>query len=355
MNRRNFNLSVLSSLMLGFTENLADENNSDFRSNQSEIEFIKPYAIKKGDTVGLITPGTAVSDPDELSKVVETVDYLGLKYKFGKYVKSGTGYKSRTVEERADDLHSMFKDPEVKGVFCIRGGYGSIQILDYVNYELIRENPKVFLGYSDITALHLAISKFSGLVTFHGPVMTSAFTDFTMNSFKHIIMSNEVIGKVTNPSYMNNFRKAHPIRTIKNGTAEGKLIGGNLSLICALMGTKFEINTKESILFLEDVGEEPFRIDRMLSQLKIAGKFKEAKGIIFGECAGCNYDKPNSSRIWDYALGEILDHIFSDLSIPVVYGLTIGHTPNQITLPVGLKATLDADSGSITINESAVV
>lgn len=355
MNRRNFNIGVLSGLMIGFTKNLQAKGPFNNQKNQSEYELTKPNIIKEGDLVGLITPGTAVTDPDELAKAIEIVDYLGLKYKLGKYVKTGTGYKSRTIEERAEDLHSMFKDPEIKAVFCIRGGYGSIQILDYIDYKLISDNPKVFLGYSDITALHLAINKFSGLVTFHGPVMTSSFTEFTMNSLKQTIMNNQPIGKVTNPTVMNNFRKVHPIRTLKSGIAEGRLIGGNLSLISALMGTKYEINTKDSILFLEDVGEEPFRIDRMISQLKIAGKFRDAKGIIFGECAGCNFDKLNSSRVWDYALGEILDQAFSDLNIPIVYGITIGHTSNQITLPIGLKATMNSDEGSITINESAVI
>lgn len=348
MNRRNFSFSLLGGLILGFSKNLVAQNFN------FSTEFIKPNMIKPGDTIGLITPGTSVTDPDEIAKAIEIVDFLGLKYKLGENVKSGSGYKSRSIEERIEDIHSMFADPDIKGVFCIRGGYGSIQILDYIDYNLIRNNPKVFLGYSDITALHLAINKFSGLITFHGPVMTSAFTEFTMNSLRQTIMNNQVIGKISNPPNIINFRKVHPLRTIKNGIAEGRLIGGNLSLISSLMGTKYEINTKDSILFLEDVGEEPFRIDRMLSQLKIAGKFREANGIIFGECSGCNFDKLNSSRVWDYTLGEILDQIFSDINIPVLFGLTIGHTSNQITLPIGLNAILDADVGSITVNESAV-
>lgn len=348
MNRRNFNLGIFSSMLLGLSKNLVAQN------TYSGTELIKPNMIKPGDTVGLITPGTAVTDPDDLAKVKEILDFLGLKYKLGVNVKSGTGYKSRSISERVNDIHSFFEDPDVKGVFCIRGGYGSIQILDYIDYKMIRENPKVFLGYSDITALHLAINKFSGLITFHGPVMVSSFTEFTMNSLKQAIMNNQIIGKVSNPQTIANFRKVHPIRTIKSGIAEGKLIGGNLSLITSLMGTKYEINTKDSILFIEDVGEEPYRLDRMLSQLKIAGKFRDAKGIIIGECAGCNFDKLNSSRVWDYTLGEILDQTFSDLEIPILFGLTIGHTADQITLPIGLNAILDADEGSIMINDSAV-
>lgn len=348
MNRRNFNLGIFSSMLLGLSKNLVAQN------TYSGTELIKPNMIKPGETVGLITPGTAVTDPDDLAKVKEILDFLGLKYKLGVNVKSGTGYKSRSISERVNDIHSFFEDPDVKGVFCIRGGYGSIQILDYIDYKMIRENPKVFLGYSDITALHLAINKFSGLITFHGPVMVSSFTEFTMNSLKQAIMNNQIIGKVSNPQTIANFRKVHPIRTIKSGIAEGKLIGGNLSLITSLMGTKYEINTKDSILFIEDVGEEPYRLDRMLSQLKIAGKFRDAKGIIIGECAGCNFDKLNSSRVWDYTLGEILDQTFSDLEIPILFGLTIGHTADQITLPIGLNAILDADEGSIMINDSAV-
>lgn len=349
ISRRSFSFGVLSSLMIGFTKNLSSE------SINSEIDFIKPKMIKTGDTIGLIAPGTAVTDPDELSKSLDIVNFLGLKYKMGINVKTGTGYKSRSIKERIEDIHSMFLDPDINGIFCLRGGYGTIQLLDYIDFDLIRNNPKVFLGYSDITALHLAINKYSGLITFHGPVMMSTFTDFTINSLKQVIMNNQIIGKITNPSSMINFRKVHPIRTIKGGMAEGRLVGGNLSLISSLMGTKYEINTKDAILFLEDVGEEPFRIDRMLSQLKISGKFNEAKGIVFGECAGCNFDKLNSSRVWDYTLGEILDQTFSDIEKPVLYGLTIGHTSNQITLPLGVKASLNSDEGSLSIYDSAVI
>lgn len=355
MKRRDFGLGLISGIAMAYSQKMMGMDSKGLQKNNSVTSILKPAMLQSGDTVGLITPSTSVTDPDELSKAIEIVEYLGLKFKIGKNVKEGSGYKSRSIQERVEDLHSMFQDKEIKGVFCIRGGYGSMQLLDFIDYKLIRENPKVFLGYSDITALHLAINEFSGLVTFHGPVMTSAFTDYTMNLMKKIIMSNQVVGKITNPMSMNNFRRLHPIRTIKAGVAEGRLIGGNLSLISALMGTKYEVRTKNAIFFLEDVGEEPYRIDRMLTQLKIAGKFKEAKGIIFGECSGCNFDRLNSSRVWDYSLGEILDSAFSDLDIPILYGLTIGHTSNQITLPFGLKAVLDSIEGSITINESSVI
>jgi len=317
-------------------------------------EYIHPKALKRGDTVGIIAPATAVTDPDQLDKAVEALNYFGLNAKFGKNVLKGEGYKTRTVDERLDDLHSMFKDKDIAGVFCLRGGYGSPQLLDKIDYELIKNNPKVFIGYSDITAMHLAINKLSKLITFHGPVLLSGFSNYTADYFSKALFKTNPIGKVVNSESKNGIRLVHPTRTIKPGKASGKLIGGNLSLICSLMGTPYEIDTTNKILFIEDVGEEPFRIDRMLTQLRLAGKLNTASGVIFGECQGCNSDGLNPSHVWDYSLGEVLDNILGNLNIPVFYGLTFGHTNDQITLPLGVDAELDAESGTLNIIEAGV-
>ncbi|MFC2131896.1 LD-carboxypeptidase [Bacteroidota bacterium] len=314
--------------------------------------LIKPKALKEGDIVGIIAPGTAVSNPDDIAKVQQALNYFGLKMKLGKYVEKGSGYKSRTIEERIDDLHKMFLDKEVKAVFCIRGGYGSGQLLDKIDYKLIRNNPKIFLGYSDITAMHLAINKLSGLLTFHGPVLLSAFTSYTVDYFKKALFSTEPIGKISNPPIVSGVRPAYPYRTIVSGKAKGKLTGGNLSLISSTMGTPYEIDTKDKILFIEDVGEEPYRIDRMLTQLNLAGKLKEAAGIIFGKCAGCN---KSNTGVWDYSLGEVLDYQLGDLNIPVFYGLLIGHTSDQVTLPYNVEAEINTDEGILDILESGVI
>jgi muramoyltetrapeptide carboxypeptidase len=319
------------------------------------LPLVKPRVLRAGDTVGLITPSTYVSDPDELILVERTVKHFDLKMKMGANVRKRTGYLGGTVQERLDDLHSMFRDAEVNAVFCIRGGYGSPQLLDGIDYGLIRKNPKVFLGYSDITAMHLAIHKKAGLVTFHGPVALSRFSGYTQEYFRKALFETAPIGRVTNPPETNDLRPDHLLRTIRPGVARGQLIGGNLSLIAATMGTPFEIDTRGKIFFIEDVSEQPYSVDRMLTQLRLAGKLDAAAGIIFGECSKCEPREFRPSFDSTFSLGEVLDNILGGLKIPVMTGLTIGHTADQVTLPLGVMATLDAGKGELVIEESGVV
>jgi muramoyltetrapeptide carboxypeptidase len=315
---------------------------------------VKPHVLESGDTVGLITPSTFVSDPDALATAERTVRYFGLKPKWGKNVRRKFGYTGGSVEERLDDLHAMFADPDVKGVFPIRGGYGSGQLLDRIDYDLIRKNPKIFVGYSDITAMHLAIQRKTGLVTFHGPVPLSGFTDYTIEHFRKALFEKQPLGTLTNPPETNELRPKHTLRTIRGGKARGRLTGGNLSLILATMGTPFEIETRGRILFLEDVDEQPYSIDRMLTNLRLAGKLQAAAGIVFGECSDCAPRDYKPSFNSTLLLGEVLDEILGGLKAPVLSGLTFGHTPDQLTLPEGVMATLDADRGELIIEETAV-
>jgi muramoyltetrapeptide carboxypeptidase len=316
--------------------------------------LIRPRVLKPGDTVGLITPSTYVSDPDTLATVDRTVKYFGLKAKWGKNVRRREGYLGGSVEQRVEDLHAMFGDPDVNAVFALRGGYGSAQLLNHIDYKLIRAHPKIFVGYSDITALHLAINKMAGLVTFHGPVVLSRFTDYTQNYFRRALFETKPIGIVTNPPEANTLRPSHALRTVRPGSARGTLIGGNLTLISTTMGTPYEIDTRGRILFIEDVDEEPYRIDRMLTQLRLAGKFDVAAGIVIGECADCRPKDYKPSFNSTFTLGEIVDNILGELRIPVLSGLTFGHTDDQVTLPEGVMATLDADQQRLIIEEAAV-
>jgi len=317
--------------------------------------LLKPPVLKPGDTVGLITPSTFVSDPDRIAAAVRTVEYFGLKMKMGQNVRKQTGYVGGTIAQRLSDLRDMFRDPEVKAVFTIRGGYGSGQLLDDIDYDVIRRNPKIFVGFSDITAMHLAIHKKTGLVTFHGPVTLSKFTGYTQEHFRKAMFDSKPIGSVTNPPLSDPLRPSHTLRTVKPGKARGSLIGGNLSLIASLMGTPYEIDTRGKILFIEDVGEQPYSIDRMLTQLRLSGKLKSAAGIIFGECEDCRRSDYKPSFDATFSLGEVVDNILGELKIPVLSGLTIGHTDDQLTLPLGVMATLDADKGELVIEESAVL
>lgn len=314
--------------------------------------LIKPKRLQPGDTVGLVTPSTYVSDPVELQTAIRTIEYFGCKVKMGKFVRRKLGYLGGTIEERASDVNAMFADPGVQAVFAIRGGYGSAQILPELDYDLIRRNPKIFVGFSDITAMHLAIHQKTGLVTFHGPVPLSPFTEYTQKHYRKALFESGPIGVVTNPPESNLLRPTHILRTVVGGKATGPLVGGCLTLLATTMGTPYEIDTTGKIFFIEDVGEEPYSMDRMLTQMRLAGKLERAAGIVFGECARCvpREYKPGFDN--NLSLQEVVDEILGKLRIPVLAGLTIGHTPDQLTLPIGITTTLDADQRTLTIEEA---
>jgi muramoyltetrapeptide carboxypeptidase len=309
-----------------------------------------PKVLKAGDTVGLITPSSYVSDPDELAFAKEFCEFFGLKWKMGKNVGQRYGYLAGTAKQRVEDMNAMFADTSLAGIFCIRGGYGSAQMLEGLDYDLIRRNPKVFLGYSDITALHTAIGNRTGLVTFHGPVSLSHLTEWSQQHLRSALFETKPIGSVTNPREPNPLRPGHTMRTVKSGMARGVLTGGNLTLLTTTMGTPFEVETAGRILLMEDIGEDIYRIDRMFTQLKLAGKLKTAAGIVVGECKDC----PPPGHDSAYSLGEVIDYLLGDLGIPVLYGLSFGHTVDQVTLPLGVMASLDADKQTLVVEGNAV-
>lgn len=314
------------------------------------VKPLLPKVLKPGDTVGLITPSSYVSDPDELAFAKQFCEFFGLKWKMGKNVGQRYGYLAGTAKQRVEDLNAMFADPGVAGIFCIRGGYGSAQMLEGLDYDSIRRNPKVFLGYSDITALHTAIGKRTGLVTFHGPVSLSHLTEWSEQHLRGALFETKPIGPVTNPPEANILRAGHTMRTVRGGTARGTLTGGNLTLLTTTMGTPFEVDTAGKILLMEDIGEDIYRIDRMFTQMKLAGKLKAAAGILVGECKDC----PPPGHDSAYSLGEVIDYLLGDLGIPVLYGLSFGHTVDQVTLPLGVTAFLDADKQMLTVEGAGV-
>lgn len=320
------------------------------QADAAPAKLTQPKALKPGDTVSLITPSSYVSDPDEIAFAKRFCEFFGLKWKLGKNVGQRFGYLAGTAQQRADDLHAAFSDPGTQAVFAIRGGYGSAQMLDKLDYSLLRRNPKVFLGYSDITALHLALTQRAGLVTFHGPVSLSHLTDWSQQYLRTALFETKPIGALTNPPESNPLRAGHSLRTVRGGTARGPLAGGNLTLLTTTLGTPYEIDTSSKILLMEDIGEDIYHIDRMFTQLKLAGKLKAAAGIVIGECKDC--PPPNVSSA--YSLGEVIDYLLGDLGIPVYYGLSFGHTIDQVTIPLGVMASMDADRQTLTIEEAGV-
>jgi muramoyltetrapeptide carboxypeptidase len=312
------------------------------------MKILKPKKLVKGDLIGIISPA---SSPDDLTRIELGVRYfekLGYKVEVGKNVGKFHGYLAGTNEERLDDLHYMFKKKEVKAIICVRGGYGSPRILDKIDYKLIGANPKIFVGYSDITALQMAFFQKTGLVTFGGPMVAVDFyneiSPFTEEMFWSLITSKKSYGKISLP-------EEDKLFTLNKGNTKGRIIGGNLALISSLVGTPYFPAVKDKILFLEDVSEAPYRIDRMLNQLKLAKVLKQPSGVILGAFVDCNESDPSKKTL---TLGEVIGDYFGDLKIPIVYNFSHGHLKNNVTIPFGLMFKLNASRSYVEITESAV-
>lgn len=346
MNRRNFS-KITATTGFGILPFLSEGVNREVK------EFCKkkqPKYLKKRDTIGMITPGSYISD-DGLKTAIEHVESLGFKVQLGKHIRAKRGFNAGTDAQRLEDLHTMFADKNIAGIWCARGGYGCGRLLPKIDYQLIKKNPKVLIGYSDITALHVAIYQKTGLVCFHGPVAASEFTDYTVEHFQKVTMqpSTNFVIKPAKENIEKEDTNFYP-KTIVAGKATGKLIGGNLSLLSSLVGTDFAPNFKNKIVFIEDIGEKPYRLDRMLTQLRQGTNLREANGIALGIFADCEAKEGDNSL----TLIETLTDRLGDLNIPVVYGLSFGHITNQVTLPIGGEAVLNTADFTLELLEAVV-
>ncbi|MBP2626137.1 MAG: ykfA [Firmicutes bacterium] len=309
------------------------------------ISQIKPKRLRMGDTIGVIAPAS----PGDIELTMAGIGWLekqGFRVELGMTVEQTLGYLAGTDADRAADINVMFASPAIDGIFCLRGGYGTMRLLELLDYECIRTHPKVFLGYSDITALHISIGQRTGLVTFHGPMVSSdmgkGLSDYTGDCFFRAITTSEPLGAVINPS------NVEPPVFIALGRAQGYLTGGNLSMIANTLGTPYEIDTCGKILCLEEVSEAPYRVDRMLTQLLLAGKLQDAAGIVVAVCEGCDMNDPPG-----FTLEEVLRERLGGLNKPVLYKLHFGHTGEKFTLPLGAMAILDSEIGGLDVIESA--
>jgi len=333
----------------------AMSNSHQSLQNRSEISLplatLKPARLKRGDTVALVAPSGATATRFEIMLVKESMEALGFKVKLGRHVFDRYGYLGGKDEDRAADLMAQFADQEVAGIIAIRGGWGCSRLLPYLDFEVIRKNPKALIGYSDITALLLSIYAKTGLVTFHGPIGLDPWNSFTVNYFRRLVMEGEA-PLLENPIEKGDYLipRENRVQTITPGRATGILMGGNLSIISTLLGTDFVPSWKEAILFVEDVNEEIYRIDRMLTHLRLAGVFREIKGFIFGRCTECNPGQGYGSL----TLEQVLEDHIKPLGIPAWYGSMIGHIPLKFTVPIGIKAGIDAEKGVIELLEPAV-
>jgi len=341
MNKRSFlkslGLLAASSPMLAF----------DF-SRSSSVNPLLPTALLRGQTIGIISPSAASADRMEYTFAKEAMEAMGLKVKVGSNFKNRFGHLAGTDEERAADLNAMFADPEVKAIICLRGGSGAARILPLIDYEQVKANPKPLLGYSDITALHCALQSQTGLISFHGPNGSGSWNSFHANQFQQLFFDQKLLSfknEVTKGDDL--VAKGNRIQTLTKGTAEGKILGGNLTVLTALSGSIYYPDFQDAILFIEDVGEDPYRIDRMMSTLKLNGTLGKIKGFVFGQCSDC---KPGSGY-GAFTVDQIMDQYIIPLNIPAYIGAMIGHISKQFIIPVGARVRLNADQGSITLLE----
>jgi muramoyltetrapeptide carboxypeptidase len=305
-------------------------------------------ALLRGQTVGIISPSAASADRMEYIFAKEAMEAMGLKVKVGSNFKNRFGHLAGTDEERAADFNAMFADPEVKAIICLRGGSGAARILPLIDYEQVKANPKPLLGYSDITALHCALHSQTGLISFHGPNGSGSWNSFHANQFQQLFFDQKLVSfknEVTKGDDL--VAKGNRIQTLTKGTVEGKILGGNLTVLTALSGSIYYPDFQDAILFIEDVGEDPYRIDRMMSTLKLNGTLGKIKGFVFGQCSDC---KPGSGY-GAFTVDQIMDQYIIPLNIPAYIGAMIGHISKQFIIPVGARVRLNADQGSITLLE----
>lgn len=301
-------------------------------------KMIFPKALTKGDTVGLVAPASPIPK-ENLSRCREAVESQGYKVIMGNSAdKSYMGYLSGDDSVRAGDINEMFESKDIDGIFCIRGGYGSCRIVEKLDLDVIRANPKVFVGYSDITILHLVFNQICNMVTFHGPMvssnMISEFDDYTQKSFIETLSMGKELD-FQNP-------QGKKIKTLNEGHSKGILVGGNLSLLASSIGTSYELETKGKILFLEELNEPTRKVDRFLQQLKHAGKFSEVKGIILGGFKKCDPEQEGHA-----ILVEVFNDVIKPLNISTVYNVEVGHGFPTASLPLGVNCELDARNGRI--------
>ncbi len=310
--------------------------------------ILKPRRLKKGDLIGIVSPASPAADPSRVDKGVSYLERLGYNVTVGAHVGSVHGYLAGTDEERLTDLHQFFGDRRVKAIIAVRGGYGSPRLLSRLNYSLIARNPKILAGFSDITALQLALWKKCRLVTFHGPMagveMANTMDPFTEEIFWHLVTSTRKIGQLVFPD------DVHPA-SLYPGESSGRLLGGNLSLVVSLLGTPYFPDARDAVVFFEETGEEPYRIDRMTTQLRLGGVLTKCRAILSGQFTDCLPKDPTKPSL---RVEDILDETARVIRRPFLSNLPFGHVPQKMTLPVGLRVTIDAENRTLAYLEAAV-
>ena len=320
---------------------------------QSKLAPVKPGRIRKGDTIALVAPAGATYETDYLTMAKESLEALGLRPTVGKSVLSRFGYLAGTDQQRAHDINTAFADPEVNGIFCLRGGWGAARLLSLLDFDMIAKNPKVFMGYSDITTLLNAIYQRTGLVTFHGPNGGSPWRDFSVSNMRDVLFHAKPITMDTHPKNLGTLtHRENRTQTIVSGQAQGRLVGGNLTLMTNLLGTPYFPTVDGHILLLEEIGEYIYRCDRMLTQLRNAGVLQRVAGIVLGSFTDCVVEP--SGGYGTFSLTDIFEQHLVPLKKPTYFGAQFGHIDEKYTLPIGVEAQMDANSHTTRLLEPAV-
>jgi muramoyltetrapeptide carboxypeptidase len=310
----------------------------------SPLSLIYPPRFAYGDTIGLVAPASPPEKAEVIDETIARLTELGFRIKPGKHLRERDGYLAGTDEERAADIHSFFTDPEVKAIFALRGGYGSCRLLPLLDYDLIRANPKPFIGYSDITAMHLALLSKSGLVTFHGSNASSAFRPENRAACEQMFLASHRPSDDAPQILFCRKPDGDPLgKTLVSGHAKGQLIGGNFTCLLRLIGTSYQPDFRGVILFLEDTGEKAYRIDGMFAHLRLAGILPQIGGLVLGQ-----FDYEADAKE-PHRIEACLQREAKRLGVPCVSGAPIGHFTGQIVVPQGVQAELDADAGSLSI------
>jgi len=312
------------------------------------LPLIKPPRVQPGDRVGLVSPATAAFETEPTTIWIDALESLGLEVILGDYYYARHGYFAGEDKARASDINAFFAEPSVRMIFA-RGGWGSPRLLPLLDYDMIRQNPKVLLGYSDATALITGVHVKTGLVTFHGP---SPLNVFSAEHFRRVVMNGEAY-LLENPTFITGntlVQTENRIQTITSGKASGRILGGNLSLLTAVMGSGYLPEWEDSILFIEDVDEAVYRVDRMMTELALAGVLDKIKGFVFGRCTECGPGGGFGSLTMEQMIAE---HI-KPHRIPAFSGTMIGHIEEQFTIPLGIEVEIDADAGTIELLENGV-
>jgi len=296
--------------------------------------------LERGDTIGIVAPAS-IETEENIEMGIGRLENLGFKIKKGKHIYDKWGYFAGRDEDRAEDINHMFTDKDVKMVLCVRGGYGTMRLLPYLDLKKIKNNPKIFMGYSDITILLNYLFEKEGLITFHGPMLNSKLNiKETQEAFLSNLLEGSKKYSIKNPTDI-------PLVSNTEKSIEGRMVGGNLSLICSSLGTNYEIVTRNRILFIEEVDEDPYKVDRMLTQLLFSRKLQECRGFILGQFTNCNEDQKKNK----FSLKEVIENRILRLNKPTLMNFMCGHGDPKLILPIGAKAKLNCKNLSIDILE----